>query len=160
MVELDDGTKLVQTNAILEYLAHEHGFAPKTSMDAYKTQHLLSLFNEDFVARRWYKVFQAKEEDKPAAVENFIKNDLPWFMGHLERKLEGHKFILGDSLSMVDFVIGGLFTNMILNPNNKMATQFADFWANQAGEKCKAYAANFQEEFKEYLASRPQNCTM
>ena len=61
-LELDDGTKLVQTDAILAYLAATHGFAPKDPMDCYKAQHLLSYVNEDFMTRKFYKWFQAKRK--------------------------------------------------------------------------------------------------
>ena len=159
MLELDDGTRLVQTAAIQDFVASTYGFFPESAMDRYKTAHLMSLFNEDFVARKWYKVFQAPDDQKAEMAEQFMKNDVPWFMNHLERKLEGHKFILGDKLTLIDFVIGGYLVNAVHNPNNKMADGFKQIWEG-VGEKTKAYCANFQEEMKEYLESRPQNCTM
>ena len=55
---------------------------------------------------------------------------------------------------MVDFVVGGMLTNNVLNPKSALKEQWEAAWAN-AGENLKTYAANFQEEMKEYLASRP-----
>ena len=79
-------------------------------------------------------------------------------MGHIERKLPGTRFINGDKLTWIDFYIGGWIHNMVLNPRNKYAEQWAAIWAN-AGPKTKAYAAAFGEEMADYLASRPQDCT-
>ena len=154
-LELDDGTKLVQTDAILAYLAATHGFAPKDPMDCYKAQHLLSYVNEDFMTRKFYKWFQAKEEDKPAIIESLFATDVPALFAVLDKKIGAHKFIIGDTLSLVDFCVGGMIVNMVLNPNSAMKTQWEAAWAT-AGENLKTYVANFQAEMKEYLDKRPE----
>ena len=158
-LELDDGTKLVQTEAILAYLAATYGFAPKDPMDCYKAQHLLSYINEDFMSRKFMKWYFGAEEDKAAAAESLFKTDVPALLAVLDKKVGEHKFILGDSLSLVDFCVGGMITNMFLNPNSALKAQWEAAWAN-AGENLKTYATNFQAEMKEYLEARPQTCAM
>ena len=44
MVELDDGTKLCQTNAILGYLAHLYGFKPEDPFMVYWGEAILTYY--------------------------------------------------------------------------------------------------------------------
>jgi len=67
--------------------------------------------------------------------------------------------MLGDSLTTCDFSIAGFFVNVVLNEKNTMAEGWKAAWET-APEALKTYIANFQEEMKEYIDSRPQGCTM
>ena len=124
-LELDDGTKLVQTEAILSFLAATYGFKAEDPMDCYKSQHIISYTSEDFITRKFMKWWQAAAEDKPEIIESLFATDVPALFAMLEKKLGSvHKFILGDKLTTVDFMVGCLFQNLILNPKSLLADQF------------------------------------
>ena len=159
MVELEDGTRLVQQRAIEQYFAATHGFNATEPMDIYKSEHLLCLFWEDFFGKHLYKTMFADAESKPALVEALFSTHVPALYAGISRKLSGKKFILGDSLKHIDFVILGWIVNVVLNGNNPMHAQWTASW-EAAPANLKETVANFQEEMKEYLANRPNNCSM
>ena len=50
-LELDDGTTLCQSHAIVLYLAKQHGFVPETAEGEFAANNLHCYLNDDF----WYK---------------------------------------------------------------------------------------------------------
>ena len=84
---------------------------------------------------------------------------MPAFFGHVSRKLSGTKFYMGDEIKYADFILGGFFVNNVHNPSSKFADRWQKVWES-APENVKTYVANFQEEMKDYLASRPKNCSI
>lgn len=85
-----------------------------------------------------------------------LDNDIvPWFK-YVESYLPSDKkFLAGNQLTIYDFAIGGLFTNLICNPNARNAEIIAKAWEN-APERVKKYHLDFAEEMKDYLEARPQ----
>lgn len=157
-VELDDGTMLCQTNAILAFLAETHGFATKTPMQAYKCQHLISLFQEDY-GKHQTKWWMASAEDKPKIMDEILGTHFPTFAGHVARKYDGSsKFLVADHLTTADFIVGGFFTNTVLNSANPNHEKWTEAYS-KVPENLKTYVSNFQDEMKEYLSARP-SCTM
>ena len=57
MLELDDGTRLVQSQAILRYVARKYGFEAENPMDMYKGEQMFQHFTEDIIQRQFMKVF-------------------------------------------------------------------------------------------------------
>ena len=158
-LELDYGTMLCQTNAVLDYLAQTYGFSTHSAMEAYKCQHLIYLYQEDY-GKHSARLWMAKPEDKPAVMDEIASTHFPALAGHLTRKLvDGKtKFLVADHLTTADFIVGGFFTNTVCNPNNAFAAKWTEAW-EKCSDELKAYVAAFQEELKDYLASRPV-CTM
>ena len=102
------------------------------------------------------------DDQKPALIEAcFAGGEFTKFLTAFDARLtkQGTKFLCGDSTCEYDFVVGGLFTNVVLNPNNKLAEHFTKYYAD-APESVKTYVAAFQEDMKDYLAGRPQDSTM
>ena len=73
---------------------------------------------------------------------------------HFESQHSGKKFFVADTVKHVDFVVGMYLINVVLNVNNPLHAQYTECWKN-APDNLKVYVANLQEEFKDYLASRP-----
>ena len=67
----------------------------------------------------------------------------------------GKKFFWGDKCTITDIAFGSFFINMVRNQKSPMKDGWNATWAN-APENVKAWIANVEEEFKEYLASRPE----
>ena len=128
-------------------------------MDCYVNDHVLARFWDDFANKHMIKAMFALAEEKPALVQALFETHVPALFTDLGRHCSGKKFMIADTLRHVDFVVGGWILNVVLNPNFAMHAQFTTAW-NNAPENLKTYIANLQDEFKDYLAARPQNCTM
>ena len=81
-------------------------------------------------------------------------------MNDLATKCLGNgKFICGDELTVADFIVGGIYTNLVKNPRNKCAALWEESYA-QAPERLVQYVNDFEEAMAEYLAARCQTSTM
>ena len=65
----------------------------------------------------------------------------------------------GDSVSVYDFVVAGFFTNFGLDPKNANYVLWQEVFAT-AGPRVQKYVTDFQEDMKDYLASRDPELTM
>ena len=82
------------------------------------------------------------------------------YLAKLEEVLPADtKFLTGDSVSIYDFVVAGFFTNWVFNAKNVNYNTWQGVWAT-AGPRLQKYLADFQEEMKDYLASRDPEVTM
>ena len=96
------------------------------------------------------------KEEKMAAAKAAVLT----YLQTLEKVLPAHtKFLTGDSVSVYDFVVAGFFTNWVLNAKNANYALWQECYAT-AGPRVQKYVADFQEEMKDYLASRDQEITM
>ena len=119
MLELDDGSKLFQTDAVLFYLARLHGFMPEDPLQNHNGHAMMSSYNEDFVQKKMYPVmFMPEGPEKEEAVKKVFAEDAPKYLATLDKRLQNSKFLCGDKLSCYDFVVGGMWTNFVENPNN------------------------------------------
>ena len=157
MFELDDGTKLTQSRAILRYFAKVHGFEADNDMDFYRAESMYGHFGEDFLARGMFKVWYMPDgEEKNKALDELFDKQVPEFFTRADSWVAGKKYLLGDKLTFYDFAIAGFFHNMVLNERNPLAARWAAAW-EKAPENLKKYVATFGDEFKDYLANRPKN---
>ena len=107
-LELDDGTVLPESNAILVYLADGSRFLPQDRLQ--RAQCLQWMFFEQYnhepsIAVARY-ILRHTPEDSPRRAE------LPTLLekgnaalGVMERHLEGHGFVVGDQLSVADIAL-------------------------------------------------------
>ena len=70
---------------------------------------------------------------------------------------DNSKFLCGDSLTIFDFRVAGLFTDFIDNPKCKLGNQFPEQFAKDAPERLKTYIDHFKSEMKGYLDKRPDS---
>ena len=63
---------------------------------------------------------------------------MPIHLELLAKNMLDTKFICGNEITIYDFHIGGLFTNLILNPKSKYSAYFQKSWEN-APAKVKNY---------------------
>ena len=152
-LEMGDGKRIGQSNAILRFLGMRHGYYPKDPMEAYKSDMLCDAFAD--VGGVIYKPHFAKPEEKDALIAEIFDKLLPKFLDLVEPICnEGHKFLVGDTLTCADFWIGGLYVNYI---NNSAITfgqdKFATCLDNYPG--FKAYSERFVAEMADYLSKRP-----
>ena len=70
------------------------------------------------------------------------------------------KFINGDSLTTHDFTVGGILMNVLDNPNTKDPEFWKDLKTNATSPRVLKYLEDLTEANKEWLAERPQNCSL
>ena len=86
-------------------------------------------------------------------ITDFLTNYWPKYLGQLEKRLVKGKFLCGNTLTIWDFKIAGLWTNMIENPNQ---TKIQGLMGHEP-EKIKEYIRAFRDEMADYLNTRPES---
>ena len=161
MVELEDGTRHTQSGAILKMFAAQHGYWPTDPQDVFESEHLDGMWGD--IMKKY--VLPANSRSHDQAVNDQRKQLLREeganiFFSAISRHLrEGNRFVCGDNLTWIDFVLGGIFTNMVLNPNSEAYDVWCEVYPN-APANVRAYVEAFQQEMQSYLSTRPSYCTL
>ena len=158
-LELDDGTVLVQTTSILEYLGSTYNLKGSSPLATYKGHNVAEywigdVFNKSVVPGVFAQ--GEKKEELMAAAKAAVLA----YLQKLEQVLPADtKFLTGDSVSVYDFVVAGFFTNFGLDPKNANYALWQEVFAT-AGPRVQKYVTDFREEMKDYLAARDPEITM
>lgn len=156
-LELDDGTVLSQSNAILRYLGKVHGYYPEDSELAWQVDSIIDAVY-DLVQRAYCMNFESDEDIKKKNVLDYFSIHLPsWLEGMAKRisRSENNNFLVGDSLTIADFAYAGLlFSSVYANKNAKLASSIAPLM--EKFEDITEYNNNLKLSFADYLAQRPE----
>ena len=102
MLELDDGTCLFQTNAIIQYVGAKYGLVPEDPMQKYKGQMLCDHFWGDFITQVM-KIFRTPEgPEREAAAKELFETHFPNYLKQIEKSLGDSKFLIGDTITIYD----------------------------------------------------------
>ena len=154
--ELDDGTKLVQSGAILRYLGKTYNYIPADPMVEYYGEATFHGFKSDFLDKQLPKILAATPDEKKGAwCEMANTHFLPWVEKFATRLTKG-KYICGDDLSIYDFVVGGWMLDVCTNPNNQ-GKEAWDVVFPQIPERVKQDLADYKAENADYYAKRPES---
>lgn len=100
-------------------------------------------------------VFAEKNDDQIAKFQKLLDDVIvPWMLMVAESLSNDKKYLTGDTITIHDMYVAGLFTNFICNKNAKNADQLAVAY-KALPERLKKYVADFTEEMKPYLDTRP-----
>ena len=154
MLKLDDGTRLCQTTAILEYVGATYGYKPASPLECYKGLKAVEHTNGDYVLKYLVKAMFSQGEDKEKLITDAILVGGVKFFDSLTKTCLGDsKFLCGEKVSIYDFSVAGFFTNMVLNPKSAVAPLWAQVW-EKAPERLQKYISDFQAELCDYLEKR------
>ena len=104
MVELADGTRLTQSNAIVNYFGAKHGLKPTDPMLCFKGERAVEHVWSDFVQKHVMKVYYLPDDAKAAALEEMVAGPFKDFLNSLSSKCLGDtKFLTGDEVTIHDF---------------------------------------------------------
>ena len=133
-LELEDGTVMVQTPAIVQYLGRKFGLYPEDPLEAYNVDVINASIAD--VTEAWVTIiFRTPEDKKAEAMEKFVSGTLNTNLAAWEKILEGGKsFIANDKLSIAD---AGVF--LILETFEKISPESVSKFPN---------LVRFLEEFK------------
>ena len=129
-----DGHTLVQTKAIIRYIAQTHGLYPKSFKDIYQLESFIDTvadFRENLIE---YSVHNQTEKLQ----EHYAK--MPGFLVMLEKRLNANTaksgWVVGGQMTVADVMLFDLLWNWFLQPNrkeehgekvSKRLKEFADF---------------------------------
>ena len=156
MLELDDGTRLVQTSAILSYLGSQYGMVPDDAMMRYwgecTVQHKLDMIRPLFAC-----ISEADEHLQKKKTEDFATGGLVMYLAQLDKRLVKGKFICGDKLTWYDFMIFPLWTDLMENPHCNKIDMVKEKMEELCSDKVKQYVADCKAEMADYLQNRPES---
>ena len=122
MLEIN-GKKLIQTNAILQYLAKLFNISGSSAYEEYLIVSLLNSF-DDF-SSKYMTVIWPRTDEQKANLENNTNNILnveaPFFLKKWEARLNdnGQNYMVGDSLTLADIFITVNLFNVFKNKLRK-----------------------------------------
>ena len=159
MLELDDGTKLVQSEAILNYvLSLSDVLQPSDPMERYNGSCTAAVLTEDFAGKHKNALksyYIPSSEAKHASMVQVIDANWPNTANHLARRLPADKpFIGGEKLNIYDIKLAGYLVHMLRYHKCPVPEVQAKMW-EQCPERLQKYVTDFQENMKEYLEKRP-----
>lgn len=151
-LELKDGTKLGESYAISRYLGSVHGYYPSDPRLAYEVDYLLE-GHEPLITTIYKPMFAKTPEEKTEQINKIFDQALPKLLSVVEPLCAKGGWLVGDSLTIVDFWIGGIYTNFI---NERSINYAQDKWPTclDSFPNFKAYGERFSEEMKVRLEYR------
>lgn len=152
---LPDGTHMSQSLALSRFLGKKYGYYPEDAMEAYECDMLCDAYND--LLSKVYKPYFVKDEAKREQMyPDIFEKALPKFLNNIEPIVERNKWLVGDKMTVADFWIGGLYTNMLANDKvgfarDKFAEVLAKYPAFTAyGERFVAATQDYQDKRQSY----------
>ena len=112
-LELADGTKLNQALAILRFLGAKHGYYPNDPWLAAQVDELV-YGAMDVFEKLPAPLFAA---DKEPLIEAIMTTILPNFLKGIDKHFTTSKWLVGDKITIADFLIGSIYISYVANPN-------------------------------------------
>ena len=162
VLDLDDGTSLAQSMAIINYIGatwggNKLGFVPTDPMQNYNGEATVAVITDDFFSKHIMAAFYMPDGDeKTAKWQNIVSVEYPKTAALLEPRIPAEGFLNGPNLSKWDILFVQFYVNMLRNPTFRYPEQGAAMWAATPAN-IQAYVQRVEEVFKDYLAQRPKN---
>ena len=121
-LEMEDGTKLGESMAILRLLAMKHGFYPEDPMEAFRCDEMMDAYN-DVIGKIYTPHFANSQEAKEAKYPEIFDTVMPNLLKAIDAQCAKGEFIAGKNLTAADFCIGGLYTNYLANKDISFAPE-------------------------------------
>ena len=149
-----DGVMYTQTHAILRAIGHNNGLYSTDPITMWKIDSIIDATG-DLLSAYYTAAFNPVEETKKELLEKFFSVTFPTYLERLENRLKknsSQKHIVGDNMTIADFVLAGVAYSRFLNEANpNKATELAIVEKNPVA---LAYFKSLGEELKEHLEKR------
>ncbi len=144
-LQIDESTTLTQTQAILSYLGSKYGYSRTEPKEVYELINVAEALG-DFAMKLVPLVYSNEtEEKKKEMAKALAENEIPFFFGIFEKKLNANvskDFFVGDKLSTVDFQMASFINGLILGRLNELCAPILKNYPSLEG-----YATKWGKEF-------------
>jgi len=103
-IDLKDGTRMGQSNAILRMLGCKYGYYPADPLEAFKSDEISDTYLD--IMGKVYPPFFKPEDQREAMYPEIFDNILPKFLTRIDPLCAKGQFIVSDKLCCADFWIG------------------------------------------------------
>ena len=153
-----DGQKYQETKAILRMLGIKYGYYNPTDWKAAGViDMIVDTQSEVFDAAAKIVLF-TPDEQKEAEIDKLCEGLLPKFLGILENQLSrnnGSQFLIGDEITIADFVVASFAFNMLKNDSCILSPKFVR--CAMSFPVFGAYTIRLRSELSSHLNSRPSS---
>lgn len=144
----------------MKYIGEKYSLRPSDPLENAHADSFAQYTIQDVYQKVGAKIF-SRAPERDAELQEAIDMCIPTWMQKLGETLPSNsRFLCGESLTIYDFTVAGLLTNLICNPSARDKEMWQKVWTEQAPERVQKYYEDFCEEMKDYLAERGENCTM
>ena len=91
-------------------------------MDAYKVDQLMDNYN-DVIGTVYKPFFTEDEAVKATQIADIFGTIVPKFLDGIEERCGAGEFLVGNTLTIADFYVAGLYTNFCTNPDVPFAKE-------------------------------------
>ncbi|KAF4741820.1 glutathione Stransferase, partial [Perkinsus olseni] len=110
VLEFEDGTMVCQSSAILRYVASLNPSAnlyPADNRERLRVDEMLGIV-ADVRAKIGATIYMTDESQKEAARKVLAEDTLHFYLARIEKIIDGHKFSVGDNLTIADLELVGV----------------------------------------------------
>ena len=100
------------------------------------------------------KVCASDDEDTKKKLTDEMCSGVSSMLDGWKDKIPADGFLCGSKLTLGDFILGGMYTNVFCNDQLYCADQWKALLKDHEGYE--AYGKRFAAEFKDYLEKRPK----
>ena len=153
-LELQDGTIMGESMAVLRFLGTKLGYYPSDPMEMYICNCLVEAYNDVFDG--FHAPFFAPEDKKAAPIKDLFEKKIPYIIGKFNERFGKAKWLAGDKITIADFCIGKLYTDIITHPELGFRKQCGDQFEQVLAKNpnFKAYGEQFAKENEKWLSER------
>ena len=114
-----NGVKIGQSLDILRFAGKRAGYYPTNVYQAFKVDSLMDTYSD--CRAKLAGPFFARPAAHEAMFKEIFETAIPKFLDKIDQRCSEGEFLVGNTLTIADFYIGGLYTNYLANPNGTFA---------------------------------------
>ena len=150
-LERANGTMYDDSYPTTRMLAMRHGYYPEDPKEAQLTDELMESYHDIFMKICW--VHNSEGQEKATKMDEMFGAVHIYLTDIIEPLCAKSKFLVGEKVTLADFWVSGLYTNVATNKLVFAPEKWADLLSKFPN--FKAYGERFTKELEFYLASRP-----
>ena len=150
MLELENGQRITQTKAIVRSLGQRFGYYSSNPKEAWLIDSTIDFVSDEM--GKFAGLLFASPDKKTEMLFELLTKQLPAILAIIEKRVTGKRFIVGDRITIADFVLGSLLFSTVANENHPNFYAFQHILKTYPATS--DYIENFRNEMKEYLAKR------
>ena len=152
-----DGERYPQSLSILRMLGRMYGYYPMNIKEAFMIDSTMD-YNMDIHDKFWPIEMTKVPEEKIKLEDEYYGTHLPKYLNKMENRLNqrsnGSKYLVGDKISIADFLLLGWAHMFVFNESCSASKQHLKVMKNHT--IFSDYIHSVSEDVREYLDNRPK----